>query len=138
MKPVPSPIASSKPLPVSTSPMQSLAAPGCWHSSGKLTRRWSVFVKASAFLSTRRRTALSQDMSGPTPALGHASLALGWLDEAQRLGRRSVKSALSFNAHGLNLLGYIAIHPERSDPGSGEAVRVVCAARWSRPADRKS
>jgi class 3 adenylate cyclase/tetratricopeptide (TPR) repeat protein len=70
-------------------------------------------------------------------ALGHACLVLGRLDEAQRLGRRSVKSALSFNAHGLDLLGQVAFHPDRLDPEVAERlfreVLTLATPRGLRP-----
>jgi class 3 adenylate cyclase/tetratricopeptide (TPR) repeat protein len=56
-------------------------------------------------------------------ALGRAALRLGRLDEAWRLGVRSVEFAPShfgFVAYGLHLLGDLASHPDRFDPESGE------------------
>src|SRR5262249_43324535 len=71
------------------------------------------------------------------PALWHASLVLGRLDEAQRFGLRSVKSALSFNAYGLDLLGNIALHPERLDSEAAERcfreVLALATLRGLRP-----
>jgi tetratricopeptide (TPR) repeat protein len=55
--------------------------------------------------------------------LGRACLTLGRLDEAQRFGERGVKllsSLLGGRAHALQLLGYIATHPERFDAERGE------------------
>jgi tetratricopeptide (TPR) repeat protein len=57
-------------------------------------------------------------------ALGRASLLLGRLDEARRLGCRSVESAQhqpGFTAHGLRLLGDLATHPDQFDAESGAA-----------------
>ena len=57
-------------------------------------------------------------------ALGRASLLLGRLDEARRLGDHAVESSPhhpGFAAHALHLLGDIAAHPDRFDAGSGEA-----------------
>jgi class 3 adenylate cyclase/tetratricopeptide (TPR) repeat protein len=51
-------------------------------------------------------------------SLGRASLELGRLDEALRLGGRAIESSPShpgFVAHALHLLGDIATHPERFD-----------------------
>jgi tetratricopeptide (TPR) repeat protein len=56
--------------------------------------------------------------------LGRARLLLGSLDEARRLGecaRKYSQNHSGFDAHALHLLGDIAAHPERFDPGSGEA-----------------
>ncbi len=56
--------------------------------------------------------------------LGRASLLLGRLDEARRLGNRAVKSSPSqhgYAAHVLHLLGDIATHPDRFDAERGEA-----------------
>ena len=57
-------------------------------------------------------------------ALGRASLLVGRLDEARRLGARAVESSLGhpgFAAHAQHLLGDIATHPDRVDAESGEA-----------------
>ena len=57
-------------------------------------------------------------------SLGRASLLLGRLDEAQRLGDRAVESSphhSGFAAHALHLLGDIATHPARFDAETGEA-----------------
>jgi tetratricopeptide (TPR) repeat protein len=57
-------------------------------------------------------------------ALGRAYLLLGGLQEAERLGCRSVESSQrqpGFKAHGLHLLGDITTHPDRFDPESAAA-----------------
>jgi tetratricopeptide (TPR) repeat protein len=57
-------------------------------------------------------------------SLGRACLLLGRLDEALRLGNRTVETLpaqFGFKAHALHLLGDIATHPERFDAESGEA-----------------
>jgi tetratricopeptide (TPR) repeat protein len=57
-------------------------------------------------------------------ASGRACLLLGRLDEARRLGQRSVESSQrqpGFAAHALRLLGDVATHPERFDAESGAA-----------------
>jgi tetratricopeptide (TPR) repeat protein len=57
-------------------------------------------------------------------ALGRASLLLGRLDEARRLGDRALESSPShpgFAAHALHLRGDIASHPDRCNAESGEA-----------------
>jgi class 3 adenylate cyclase/tetratricopeptide (TPR) repeat protein len=57
-------------------------------------------------------------------SLGRACLVLGQLDDAQRLGRRTIASSPShpgYRAHALHLLGDIGTHPERFDAPSGEA-----------------
>jgi len=57
-------------------------------------------------------------------SLGRACLVLGRLDEAQRLANLAVESAsrrTDFVPDTLQLLGDIASHPERFDPGSAEA-----------------
>jgi tetratricopeptide (TPR) repeat protein len=57
-------------------------------------------------------------------ALGRASLLLGRLDEARRLGDCAIESSQDhhgFGAHALHLLGDIASHPNRFDAESGEA-----------------
>jgi tetratricopeptide (TPR) repeat protein len=55
--------------------------------------------------------------------LGRASLLLGRLDEARRLGDRALESVpreSGFAAHALHLLGDVAIHDDRFDAESGE------------------
>jgi class 3 adenylate cyclase/tetratricopeptide (TPR) repeat protein len=57
-------------------------------------------------------------------AVSRAYLLLGRLDEAGRLGCRSVESSQrqpGFTAHALRLLGDLAIHPDQFDAESGEA-----------------
>jgi class 3 adenylate cyclase/tetratricopeptide (TPR) repeat protein len=57
-------------------------------------------------------------------AVGRACLLLGRLEEARRLGQRSVESSQrqpGFAAHALSLLGDIATHPERFEAESGAA-----------------
>jgi class 3 adenylate cyclase/tetratricopeptide (TPR) repeat protein len=57
-------------------------------------------------------------------ALGRASLLVGRLDEAQRLGDRALESSPShpgFAAHALYLRGDIVTHPDRCNAESGEA-----------------
>ena len=57
-------------------------------------------------------------------SLSRASLLLGRLDEARRLGDRAIESSssqLGHAAHVLYLLGDIATHPDRFDAESGEA-----------------
>jgi len=72
--------------------------------------------------------------------LGRASLLLGRLDEARRLGERAIESSPShpgFAAHALRLLGDIATHPDRFDAESGEAhyrqALALAEARGMRP-----
>ena len=57
-------------------------------------------------------------------AVSRACLLLGRLDEARRLGDRSVESSQrqpGFAAHALHLLGDIATHPDQFDAESGAA-----------------
>ena len=57
-------------------------------------------------------------------AAGRACLLLGRLDDAGRLGRRSVESSQrqpGFTAHALLLLGDLATHPDQFDAKNGEA-----------------
>jgi tetratricopeptide (TPR) repeat protein len=57
-------------------------------------------------------------------AAGRACLLLGRLDEARRLGARSIESSQrqpGFRAHALFLLGDLAAHPDEFDAESGEA-----------------
>jgi class 3 adenylate cyclase/tetratricopeptide (TPR) repeat protein len=57
-------------------------------------------------------------------SLGRASLLLGQLDKAGRLGSRAVASSPrqpGFMAHALRLLGDVATHPDRFDAERGEA-----------------
>ena len=64
-------------------------------------------------------------------ALGWASLLLGRLDEAWRLGNRAVESSPrqpGHAAHALHLLGEIATHPDRLDADSGEAYYLRATA----------
>src|SRR6185369_9896952 len=56
--------------------------------------------------------------------LARASLALGRVDEARRLGDLAVESSSHHRgdeAHARQLLGDIATHPDRFDAGRGEA-----------------
>jgi class 3 adenylate cyclase/tetratricopeptide (TPR) repeat protein len=57
-------------------------------------------------------------------AVGRACLLVGRLDDARRLGRRSVESSRhrpTFAAHALRLLGDIATHPDQFDAEGGAA-----------------
>ncbi len=57
-------------------------------------------------------------------SLGRASLLLGRLDEAQRLGEQAMESSQrspGFAAHALHLLADIAIHPDRFDAETAES-----------------
>ena len=57
-------------------------------------------------------------------AVSRASLLLGRLDDARRLGRCSVESAPrqpGFTAHALRLLGDLATHPDQFDAETGAA-----------------
>jgi tetratricopeptide (TPR) repeat protein len=57
-------------------------------------------------------------------ALSRASLLLGRLDEARRLGDRAIESSPrqpGFAAHALHLLGDITTHPDQFDAERGEA-----------------
>jgi tetratricopeptide (TPR) repeat protein len=56
-------------------------------------------------------------------ALGRASLLVGRLDDARRLGEGAVEFSSrhpGFAAHALQLLGEVVTHPDRFDAGSGE------------------
>ena len=56
-------------------------------------------------------------------AVGRACLLVGRLDDARRLGQRSLEASRrrpSFAAHALRLLGDIATHPDHFDAKSGE------------------
>jgi tetratricopeptide (TPR) repeat protein len=58
-------------------------------------------------------------------ALAHASLLLGRLDEARRLGDRAIEFSPSqpgFAAHALHLLGDVAAHPDQFDAERGETL----------------
>jgi len=57
-------------------------------------------------------------------SLGRASVLLGGLDEARRLGDRAIEFSPQHRgctAHALHLLGDIATHPDRFDASRGEA-----------------
>jgi tetratricopeptide (TPR) repeat protein len=57
-------------------------------------------------------------------ALGRACLLLGRLDEARRLDMRTIESTPwnhGTTAHGFQLLGDVAIHPDRFDAESGQS-----------------
>jgi class 3 adenylate cyclase/tetratricopeptide (TPR) repeat protein len=57
-------------------------------------------------------------------AVSRAYLLLGRLDQAQRMGHRSLESAQrqpGFTAHALRLLGDLATHPDQCDAESGAA-----------------
>jgi tetratricopeptide (TPR) repeat protein len=61
---------------------------------------------------------------GAYHSLGCAGLLLGRLDEARRLADQAIESSPKqpgYMAHALNLLGDIAIHPDRFDAKRGEA-----------------
>jgi len=67
---------------------------------------------------------ISMHRSWAYGALGRACLLLGRLDDARRLGRRSLETAQrqpGFTAHALWLLGDVAAHPDRFDGESGAA-----------------
>jgi DNA-binding SARP family transcriptional activator len=73
-------------------------------------------------------------------SLGRASLLLGRLDEAQRLGDLALGSASGrrdFVPYALLLLGDLAIHPDRFDAEKGEAhyleARALAEPRGMRP-----
>jgi tetratricopeptide (TPR) repeat protein len=73
-------------------------------------------------------------------SLGRACLALGRLEEAQRLGNHAVEFSPhqpGYAAHGLHLLGDIAIHPDRFDAVCGEAnyrkALILAETRAMRP-----
>ena len=73
-------------------------------------------------------------------SLGRTFLQLGRLDEARRLGERSIECApghAGFAAHALHLLGDIATHPDRFDAERGEAhyreALALAAPRSMRP-----
>jgi tetratricopeptide (TPR) repeat protein len=73
-------------------------------------------------------------------SLGRATLLLGRLEEARRLGERAVESSPSqpgFAAHALHLLGDVATHPDQFHAESAEAhyrqALVLAEPRGMRP-----
>jgi DNA-binding SARP family transcriptional activator len=72
--------------------------------------------------------------------LGHASLMLGRLDDAERLGHRALERSPrhpGFAAHAMHLLGDIAIQPDRFDAERGEThfreAQALAERRGMRP-----
>jgi len=56
-------------------------------------------------------------------SLARACLVLGRLDDARRLAKRAIEFSspeFAYTAHGLHLVGEIAIHPDRFDGDRGE------------------
>jgi tetratricopeptide (TPR) repeat protein len=82
----------------------------------------SRIQEAEELLERQAAREIVQHRSWAYGALGRACLLLGRLDEARRLGYRSVETSQrhpGFAAHALHLLGDITTHPDRFDDESG-------------------
>jgi class 3 adenylate cyclase/tetratricopeptide (TPR) repeat protein len=91
---------------------------------GEAVEAVSRIEEAEEMLKRQMAREINQHRSWADGALGRACLLLGRVDEARRLGRRSVESARrqpGFTAHALWLLGDVATHPDQFDPESGAA-----------------
>jgi tetratricopeptide (TPR) repeat protein len=80
--------------------------------------------KGEQLLDRHEATGVSGQVGWFYHSLGRACLALGRLDEGQRLGEQAIEFSArqaGFTAHALHLLGDIATHPDRFDAERGEA-----------------
>ncbi len=99
-------------------------------SSAWVLAQLSEATEALSWLQEGERLLERESASGIVGRLGwayhslaRASLLLGQLDEARRLGTRAVEFSPhqpGFEAHALHLLGDIATHPDRFDAERGE------------------
>ena len=92
--------------------------------TGEASEALNRVREAEDLLERQAAREIGQHRSWAYAALGRACLLLGRLDEARRLGHRSVESAQphpGFAAHALCLLGDIMTHPDRFDAESGAA-----------------
>jgi class 3 adenylate cyclase/tetratricopeptide (TPR) repeat protein len=89
---------------------------------GEASEALSRIQEAEELLERQAAREIVQHRSWAYGALGRACLLLSRLDEARRLGYRSVETSQrhpGFTAHALHLLGDIASHPDRFDDESG-------------------
>jgi len=108
--------------------------------SGDAGEALSRVREAEELLERQAARGIGQHHSWAYGAVSRACLLLGRLDEAQRLGFRSVESARrqpGFAAHAQHLLGDIATHQDRFDAETGaahyRAALVVAQRRGMRP-----
>ena len=91
---------------------------------GEASEALSRVREAEELLERQAATGIVGHRSWAYHAVSRACLLLGRLDEARRLGGRSVESSQrqpGFTAHALRLLGDLATHPDRFDAESGAA-----------------
>ena len=90
---------------------------------GEPSEALSRLREAEVLLEDQAAREIGQNRSWAYGALSRTCLLLGEVDEARRLGVRSVESSQrlpGFAAHALHLLGDITTHPDRFDAKSGE------------------
>jgi len=91
---------------------------------GELSEALGRLREAEKLLEDQAAREIGQHRSWAYSALSRTCLLLGELDEASRLGRRSLEASQrlpGFAAHALHLLGDIALHPDRFEAESGSA-----------------
>lgn len=91
---------------------------------GEASEAWSRVREGERLLELHVARGIVGHRGWAYQALSRACLLLGRLDEARRLGCRSVESAQrqpGFTAHALRLLGDLATRPEQFDAESGAA-----------------
>jgi tetratricopeptide (TPR) repeat protein len=92
--------------------------------SGEASEALSRVREAEELLERQAARGIGQHHSWAYGAVSRACLLLGRLDEARRLGSRSVESSRrqpGFAAHAQRLLGDIATHQDRFDAETGAA-----------------
>ena len=90
---------------------------------GDVDRAMSQLSEGQQLLESQATTGHIGTLGWDYHALGRASLLLGRLDKAQRLGEHALESSPSragFTAYALHLLADIATHPDRFDAERGE------------------
>jgi tetratricopeptide (TPR) repeat protein len=103
--------------------------------TSEASEAWNRVWEGERLLERQAAGGLVAHLSCGYHAVSRACLLLGRLDEARRLGDRSVESAQhqpGFEAHARCLLGDIATHPDRFDADSGIA-RYRQALELARP-----
>ena len=84
----------------------------------------SRIAEAEQLLERQAARDISQHRGWAYGAVGRACLLLGRIDDARRLGARSLESAQrqpGFTAHALRFLGDVATHPDQFEAESGAA-----------------
>jgi tetratricopeptide (TPR) repeat protein len=101
-------------------------ADGAWALShlGEASRALDRLREGEQLLELHAAKGIVGHLGSSYHSLGRASLLLGRLDDALRLGGRAIESSPrhpGFVAHARHLLGDIATHPDRFDAERGEA-----------------